>query len=86
MYRKKRKGGEKEKKREGYSGHEWRKWKKMYWQPQGRFELPTPGLQDQCSNPWATEAWHKHSCEITYVSLEFGNEMLDEGIVEVFTT
>ena len=24
--------------------------------PSGRFELPTPGLQDQCSNPWATKA------------------------------
>ena len=25
-------------------------------QPPERFELSTPGLQDQCSNPWATEA------------------------------
>ena len=25
-------------------------------QPQGRFELPTPGLRDQCSNHWAIEA------------------------------
>ena len=24
--------------------------------PPVRFELTTPGLQDQCSNPWATEA------------------------------
>ena len=60
--------------------------KKMYWQPQGRFELPTPGLQDQCSNPWATEAWHTHSREVTYVSLELSDEMLDEGVVKVFTT
>ena len=30
-----------------------RKWGK---QPPERFELSTPGLQDQCSNPWATEA------------------------------
>ena len=26
-----------------------------------------------------------HGSEITHVSLEFGNEMLDEGIVKVFT-
>ena len=25
-------------------------------QPHERFELSTPGLQDQCSNPWANEA------------------------------
>ena len=25
--------------------------------PPERFELSTPGLQDQCSNPWATEAY-----------------------------
>ena len=24
--------------------------------PSERFELSTPGLQDQCSNPWATKA------------------------------
>lgn len=24
--------------------------------PPERFELSTPGLQDQCSNPWAMEA------------------------------
>ena len=30
--------------------------KKKSWQPLERFELPTPGLQDQCSNHWATEA------------------------------
>ena len=24
--------------------------------PPGRIELPTPGLQDQCSNHWAMEA------------------------------
>ena len=38
----------------------------MYWKikrkeewlkPPERFELSTPGLQDQCSNPWATEAY-----------------------------
>ena len=28
-------------------------------QPPGRIELPTPGLQDQCSNHWAMEA-HAH--------------------------
>ena len=27
--------------------------------PLGRIELPTPGLQDQCSNHWATEALGK---------------------------
>ena len=26
--------------------------------PSERFELSTPGLQDQCSNPWATKAMH----------------------------
>ena len=26
--------------------------------PSERFELLTPGLQDQCSNPWATKAMH----------------------------
>ena len=29
-------------------------------QPPGRIELPTPGLQDQCSSHWAMEATHKH--------------------------
>ena len=26
--------------------------------PPGRIELPTPGLQDQCSNHWAMEAFN----------------------------
>ena len=26
--------------------------------PSERFELSTPGLQDQCSNPWVTKAMH----------------------------
>ena len=30
--------------------------RKFLFQPPERFELSTPGLQDQCSNPWATEA------------------------------
>ena len=38
-------------------GRWWRKvTKKERSQPPERFELSTPGLQDQCSNPWATEA------------------------------
>ena len=73
--------GEKER---GINGVEEKKTTKC--QPQGRFELPTPGLQDQCSNPWATEAWHTHNCQLTHISLEFGNEMLDKGVVKVFTT
>ena len=28
----------------------------MLQKPSERFELSTPGLQDQCSNPWATKA------------------------------
>ena len=28
--------------------------------PPVRFELTTPGLQDQCSNPWAMEASGLH--------------------------
>ena len=32
--------------------------------PPGRFELPTPGLQDQCSNPWATRALVRAGNEI----------------------
>ena len=30
--------------------------KKFNLKPPGRIELPTPGLQDQCSNHWAMEA------------------------------
>lgn len=29
---------------------------KKFFMPPERFELSTPGLQDQCSNPWAMEA------------------------------
>lgn len=29
--------------------------------PPERFELSTPGLQDQCSNPWAMEALEKRA-------------------------
>ena len=31
--------------------------KEGWLKPPERFELSTPGLQDQCSNPWATEAY-----------------------------
>ena len=34
----------------------WQKYKKNHAQPRERFELSTPGLQDQCSNHWANEA------------------------------
>ena len=29
--------------------------------PSERFELSTPGLLDQCSNPWATKAYVKRT-------------------------
>ena len=36
----------------------WKMERKEEWlEPPERFELSTPGLQDQCSNPWATEAY-----------------------------
>ena len=36
----------------------WKMKRKEGWlKPPERFELSTPGLQDQCSNPWATEAY-----------------------------
>ena len=34
----------------------WQKYKRNHAQPRERFELSTPGLQDQCSNHWANEA------------------------------
>ena len=34
--------------------------KEEWLEPPERFELSTPGLQDQCSNPWATEACGMH--------------------------
>ena len=35
-----------------------KKLKKKKEKPPERFELSTPGLQDQCSNRWAMEATH----------------------------
>ena len=37
-------------------------------EPPERFELSTPGLQDQCSNPWATEATWVDAVDFYYLS------------------
>ena len=46
-------------------------------EPQKRFELLTPGLQDQCSNHWATEASFndtlKHYLEYFFIVEEVGD-------------
>ena len=41
----------------------WQKYKRNHAQPRERFELSTPGLQDQCSNHWANEATTKMALE-----------------------
>ena len=39
--------------------------------PPGRIELPTPGLQDQCSNRWAMEAYCTERAEIVIENFRF---------------
>ena len=41
-------------------------------QPPGRIELPTPGLQDQCSNHWAMEAQStvKRVASLFFISIQ----------------
>ena len=39
--------------------------------PPGRIELPTPGLQDQCSNRWAMEAYCAERAEIVKENFRF---------------